>query len=75
MGIIPVPAVLAGLNHLSDRDDAGNAGWRLAHREDNGVQDYAYADARLLRGTGGAATLFVSTWLGILVSTTRTSLG
>jgi len=36
MGIIPVPAVLAGLNHLSDRDDAGNAGWRLAHREDNG---------------------------------------
>jgi hypothetical protein len=85
MGIIAVPAVLAGLsrcevplsvlsyNHLSDRDDAGNAGWWLAHREDNGVQDYAYADARLLRGTEGAATLFVSTWLGILVSTTRTS--
>ena len=85
MGIIAVPAVLAALsrcevplsvlsyNHLSDRDDAGNAGWWLAHREDNGVQDYAYADARLLRGTEGAATLFVSTWLGILVSTTRTS--
>jgi hypothetical protein len=67
------PLSVLSYNHLSDRDDAGNAGWWLAHREYNGVQDYAYADARLLRGTEGAATLFVSTWLRILVSTTRTS--
>jgi hypothetical protein len=30
----------------------------------------SHVDARLLRGTGGAGTLFASTWLGILVSTT-----
>src|SRR5262245_50826323 len=30
----------------------------------------SHVDARLLRGTGSAGTLFASTWLGILVSTT-----
>src|SRR4030095_11551778 len=40
-----------GCHHLPDRDGPGNLGWRMAHREDNGLQNYAsHTDARLLRG-------------------------
>jgi len=72
-------AVLAGLDPIWAWHIRVIRPWRsvsraigvLAHREDNRVQDYRVSRrSRLLRGTGGAGTLFASTWLGILVSTT-----
>jgi len=46
---------------------------RLADRPHHGTADHqADADAGILRGTGGAATLFMATWLGVPVSTTHT---
>jgi len=47
-------------------------GWRIVRTMGLRINQ-ADADAGVLRGTGGAATLFMATWLGVPVSTTHTS--
>jgi len=58
-------AVLGGAG-VPGSNGAGYLDGRLADRPHHGTADHqADADAGVLRGTGGAATLFMATWLGV----------
>ena len=60
--------------HLSDRDGAGTAGWRIVKTMGSKITRLTPMQG-FCAETGGAATLFAATWLGIPVSTTHTITG